>query len=134
MDIKERSAYHYCEKDMNCAESVLHGADDALGLELPDCAFRAIGAFGGGCGCGEMCGAVAASVETLGLLHIKTRAHESADVADITKDFIDRHRELYGSVLCRDLKERNWDEANGKCLSTVKNASALLEETIKKYE
>lgn len=47
MNIEELTAQYYLEKDCNCAETVLHAANDAYQLGLDDNAMKVIGGFGG---------------------------------------------------------------------------------------
>ena len=55
MTFKEAAMYYYNTFDMNCAEAILHGANDVLNLDLKDEDYKLLGAFGAGCGCGSLC-------------------------------------------------------------------------------
>ena len=133
MDLKEKAVEYY-NRDFNCAESTLQAANDTEGYGLPSCAIRAIAGFGGGCGCGELSGAVAASIEALSLKYIEEgeRSHTVPVSAEECERFISEHKERFSSVLCRDLKEKNYDAEGTKCQKTVEDTCELLAEFLAK--
>lgn len=130
MGLREKSAEYYA-KDYNCAESLLRAVDETEKLGLPECAIHAIGGFGGGCGCGEMCGAVAVGIEAISLKYINDREHTAPECRRECRRFIKEHKERYGGILCRELKPRTYS-AECKCKNTIGNTAELLEEFLKK--
>ena len=46
---------YYLENDFNCAEAMMHAANEAYQLNLSEETFHAFSGFGGGCGCGRGC-------------------------------------------------------------------------------
>ena len=117
----------YLERNMNCAEAVLHAADEAYGYHLDDACFKLIGGFGGGCSCGNLCGAVAASIAALGYETIETKANETPALGEKCKAFMETFTERYGSVLCAELKAKDYDPSM-RCYKVVQAAADLLEE------
>lgn len=59
------------DQDLNCAEKILWGANQAYGLGLDHEALKLASGFGGGMGIGSLCGAVASSVMTLSKLYVQ---------------------------------------------------------------
>ena len=47
---------YYLEQRRNCAESLLRAANEAYGLNLTEADFALLSGFGGGMGCGSVCG------------------------------------------------------------------------------
>lgn len=125
--LKDTAKAIYLERNMNCAEAVLHAADEEYGYHLNDDCFKLIGGFGGGCACGHICGAVAASIASLGYENIKTKANETPGLGDKCKLFMETFTERHGSVLCADLKAKDYDPTM-RCYKVVQAAAELLEE------
>jgi len=124
--LEELAEKYYTKYDLNCAEAVLHAADQGYGLKLSPDAYQVIGGFGGGCGCGNLCGAVAGALGAIGRLRIKSCAHQS-DVGEKCAEFLEQYKKSMGSELCSVLKPRyNIDES--RCLPVVLAAVRLLEE------
>ncbi|MBS5645718.1 MAG: C-GCAxxG-C-C family protein [Clostridiales bacterium] len=132
MNIEELTAQYYLEKDCNCAETVLHAANDAFQLGLDDNAMKMIGGFGGGCGCGHLCGAVAGAIGAIGKMRIAQQAHGS-DVGKVCAEYMQKYREKMGSTLCSELKPKyNVDET--RCLPVCLAAVRLLDEIVSKQK
>ncbi len=74
----EKIKVNFTEKNLNCAEATLAGANDSLGLGLADDAIKLVGGFGGGFGCGRLCGALAAAITVISKEMIAERAHDTA--------------------------------------------------------
>lgn len=127
--VKELAKTIYLEQNMNCAEAVLHAADKAYGWNLSADCFQLVGGFGGGCSCGNLCGAVAASIAACGRQCISTKANETPELGVKCRAFMEQFSEKYGSVKCEDLKAGNYDEAK-RCYKVVEAAAELLEEIL----
>ena len=126
MTFKEAALNYYNNFDMNCAEAVLHGANDVLGLGLKDEDYKLVGAFGSGCGCGSICGAVAAGVAVIGIMNIADKAHGS-DASKKAAKFIREIKKRHGSEQCKDLKAKYHDPAN-RCSITVSVIAEVLDD------
>ena len=117
----------YLEKDYNCAESVLRGADQAFGLKLPEAGLKLAGGFGGGFGCGHTCGALCGAIAAISACKIKSRAHEDPAFKDVCAGFTARFQAELGGLLCSELKPRYQQEGK-RCLAVVEKTMALLEQ------
>ncbi len=127
--IEELAEKYYTKFDYNCAETVLHAADEAYGLGLSEDAFKVIGGFGGGCGCGNLCGAVAGAIGAIGKIYIRTRAHDTHGIGEKCAAFLAEYKERMGSELCSVLKPKyNVDER--KCLPVILAAVRVLDEVL----
>lgn len=125
---------YYFDKGCNCAESLLHGANDYYELGLGNDTFHAIGGFGGGCCSGRMCGACAGSVAAISAKYISTRAHAEPKACDRVAAFMRAFLETLGSDICSELKEMYWDHENGRrCVKTVTLAAGVLQKQMDQY-
>ena len=125
---------YYLERGCNCAESLLHGADDYYGLGLGDDAFHAIGGFGGGCCSGRLCGACAGAVAAISKKYITTKAHTEPKACDRVAAFMRAFIETLGSDICKELKDLYWDAENGRrCTKTVTMAAEVLQKQMDQY-
>ncbi len=127
--IRDRVRTYYVEGDMNCAEAVLHAANDEYGLGISDESFKLIGGFGGGLGCGSICGALTGGIAAIGQQTIETKAHDAKMLkercAALVKDFNDR----LGTDNCEELKARYRTE-DSRCLEIVLSAADALDEIL----
>ncbi|HIT18106.1 MAG TPA: C-GCAxxG-C-C family protein [Candidatus Fimivivens faecavium] len=128
MSKREEALRRFQGGELNCAEAVLLASADITGRDPSGETMHALGAFGGGIGCGELCGAIAAAAAAVGLSYIDTHAHacprSKQAAAALTGKCI---REL-GSLRCEELKPRYFDEKL-RCTLLVEKALDLLEET-----
>ena len=133
--LKDVIMKYYYEQDMNCAESMIRGANEYYGLGLDENAFHTLGGFGGGCCSGRFCGACTGGVATVSNLYIHTRAHAEDKARAHVKDFTEAFIERLGSDICAELKEKYMDYSleRSRCHVTVEKAAVLLEEMITKF-
>lgn len=119
---------YYLENDFNCAEAMMHAANEAYQLNLSEETFHAFSGFGGGCGCGNLCGAVAAGVAVIGAVKTKTVAHETPGLSAATTAFIRKFKTAMGSEQCKMLKAKYTGE--DRCLRVVTAAASALREVL----
>ena len=127
--LKDRVPYYYNLCDCNCAETMLHCANDEWNLNLSADAYRAIAPFGGGCGCGEFCGAIAGSLAALGEMQIKNRAHVTEGFPELCDEFTRACEEALGSLQCEKLKELYRTEEE-RCIKTVLLTAEVLQQQV----
>ena len=125
--------YYDKSYDLNCAETILYGANEACGLELDKKALKTMAAFGGGMAIEETCGALTGALAVLGILYVEKRAHESDRIKELTKEYFHKFKDKLSTDNCKKLKElyRN-DEI--RCESIVMAAAEVLEEMIEREE
>lgn len=121
----------YLEKDFNCAEATLMAVNEEYNLGLDDNSIKLLGAFGGGMGCGKVCGALAAGVAAIGRMKIEERAHATALLKEQLTEYVSMFEKENGSVDCVDVKARNFIEGQ-RCLKTVLDNAEMLDAFIKK--
>ena len=86
----------------NCCQSVLMSACEEQGLSQEH-AYGLAAFFGAGMRCGEVCGAVTGGLMGLGLRF----GDENNRQCEESKKFLKAFKQKYGSLLCRELLEKN---------------------------
>jgi len=127
--IRDRVKEYYIDRNMNCAEAVLHAANDEYNLGIASDAFKLIGGFGGGMGCGHVCGALSGGIAAIGQKYIEIEAHKTTDLKEICTGFVQDFNNLFGSENCEELKAK-YKKDDVRCLDLVVQAADALEKVI----
>ena len=93
------------EQGFHCSQCVMFHTAEPLGLNK-DQALKMSGGLGGGCFRGGTCGAVAAGVLSLGLIHGYCKpgaADQNAILISKVRELEDRFIAKYGSIECKEL-------------------------------
>lgn len=123
----------FTDRDLNCAETLLHAANETQGWNLPPEALRLASGFGGGVGGQELlCGALAGGVMVLGRLFVRERAHESDRIKAIVQDYCAQFEEEMGHLDCAPLKRAHRTESDG-CRNVILASARCLDRVIEKY-
>lgn len=117
------------DKDLNCAEKILYGANWAYDLKLPAEALKLAAGFGGGMGVESVCGALTGGIMVLSHLYVKQCAHESSYIKELEGEFIKSFREEMGYDDCKCLKE-NFRNDEVKCNPVIFKAAEVLDRII----
>ena len=117
------------EHDLNCAETILWGANAVYDLGLDRNALRLAAGFGGGMGIEATCGALSGALMVLGRMFTRDRGHESPRVKELCVRFLEAYKARMGSIDCAPLKARHRSEEL-KCRTVVFQAARILEELI----
>jgi len=118
-------------KDLNCAEQILYGANEAYNLEIDKNGLKLSAAFGGGMAIEDKCGAITGAIMVLGRLYVVDRAHESDRIKNLTMEMFSTYEQQMKSIDCKPLKSmyRN-DEI--KCSKVVLAAAEILDDIIER--
>lgn len=126
----EQLALEYAKQDYNCAESILHAANEYYHLNLTDQQMKLVGGFGGGMQCGDICGTLAASISVISVRYIEIKAHEDKPrLRQLVNLLIQQFQQEMGSRRCVDIKPKYYTKEI-KCNRTIEKAAALLEKVI----
>ncbi|WP_285943197.1 C-GCAxxG-C-C family (seleno)protein, partial [Faecalibaculum rodentium] len=79
MSLVEYGEKYYREGGYNCAESVLHAANEYYGLGLHEHDMRCMAGFGGGMFVGSVCGALVGAQAALSAMIIEVKAHDQME-------------------------------------------------------
>ena len=131
--LKDLLPKYYLDRNYNCAEAILHAANEQYGLGLDEHAMKLVASFGGGIQCGNTCGAVLADAAVLSMLYVEERAHESRDIRPVCVALQRAFLQKYNSTLCKDIKLQSF-RPEYRCRMTIETACDILEETIAAYE
>ena len=116
--LKDKAYEYFITKDHNCAESALLAISEEYGLGLGPEEMKLVSAFGGGMGCGKLCGVLAGSMAALGKLAVNGRAHATENFGPLCAGLCESFHACLGSINCAELKPRyRSDEV--RCLKTV---------------
>ena len=129
----ERVMQDFTQKDLNCAESTLEGANVAFDLGLSDDDIKLIGGFGGGLGCGKLCGALAASIAAIGKVMITDRAHITPGLKEACAGFTKLFEEEFGGTECADLRARLVPPGQ-RCNMIMERNAQILEKYLKELK
>ena len=127
MTLGEIARKYYVEDKLNCAVSVLMGANEVynLGLTMNDA--KLITGFGGGIGCGNLCGALAGAVSAMGRILLPEDAMYSPELHDACAGFVTAFTEKWGTTLCAPIKEVNVTDPVNRCSKTVVETGDMLQ-------
>lgn len=126
-------ALEFHAQGYNCAQAVLMAFSEDLGLSIKD-AQRMVAAYGGGMGCGEICGTVSSALMILGMQKFNTSADSpekinlaKSDIRTESQHFMTRFKERNSSVICREILARG-----GKplCRKAISDACDILDEML----
>lgn len=121
----EEEAYDY-----NCAESLIHAANEVYGFNLNDRSMKMMAGFGGGVYHEGLCGAISGAVATLSIIYTDTVAHESEILEEVIAHFFGEFKEEFGTINCQKLKEEFRTEKEG-CKKIILAAAKILDEIVK---
>ena len=124
---------YYIKRNNNCAEAMLHIADDLCGLNLNIDAFKLVGAFGGGMGCGLACGALCGSLAALGEMYISESAHETEGFRELCAEYVESFQSIFGHTDCRVIKPKWFHEDGTRCIEIIEKNTELFERFIREH-
>ena len=114
------------DRDFNCAEKMLYGANEAYRLGLSPEALKLAAGFGGGMAIEGTCGALTGAIMVLGRLFVKDTAHESSRIKDLTKELFEEYRKAMGDIDCAPLKAKYRNDQIG-CRDVIFKAAEILD-------
>lgn len=120
---------YFIDNNYNCSETILRYANDKYGLGISGDALKLVSGFGGGCGCGKICGVLAGSVAVIGVLTVKEKSHEGTLCKTLCGEFCARFAEAFGGSDCAVLKPVYFKE-DVRCLHLIEKGAVLLDEFI----
>ncbi len=116
-------------RGFNCAQCVAYLCRDSSRIDRR-MALSAMNGFGGGLRCGEVCGALAGGVFTLGLarpFEDPADKGKREELAGLTNQLTDAFQEKYGVLSCRELTERF---GRARCEEFMDTAAILVKELL----
>lgn len=127
---EEKMLYHY-----NCAEAVLHAANEKYQLNLNKDTLNAIIPFGGGMSSRRACGILSGGLATIGVLFGGQKPYDQTKVRGIANEFVEWFVANYGSCECPYLIMMKADPSPDiKCKPIIRESCQQLEKIIAKYK
>lgn len=114
------------KEDLNCAETVLYGANQVYHLNLNPDSLKLAAAFGGGMAIESICGVLTASLMVLGKLFVPEVAHKYPEIKELSKELFDTFKKEMGDILCKPLKD-NYRTEDKKCREVILKAAEILD-------
>lgn len=133
MKLKECAMKYYFDQNYNCAETIIHAANEYYSLGLHDYDMKLVGCYGAGIQTGNTCGAFLSAAAVLSMKYIEAKAHESADIRAAAMLLTRRFNEKLTSTVCREIKPVFFNRET-RCQKTVETACDVLEEVIAEYD
>ena len=132
--LKDYMDKYYFDQNFNCAETILHAANDCYGLGLSEKEMKLVAGYGAGMQTGNVCGALLAAIGVFSMKYVEVRAHDSSDIKPAVQLLTRRFREAFGgSILCKDIKPVYFNPES-RCYQTVLNACDVIDSVISEYE
>lgn len=131
--LKDLAQDYYFAQNYNCAETILHAANDYYNLGLHDRDMILVAGFGAGMQTGNTCGTLLSAISILSMKYVEAKAHESADIREVSTLLTRKFKEKFGSTLCKEIKPKFF-APEIRCKNTVDAACDIIEEVIKEYE
>lgn len=86
----------------NCGEAIIKSVNDEKSLNIP----VSVGSgLGSGMCVGGTCGAIAGGVISIGFMKGRENPQEKNEARKLTKDFMDKLKDTYGTHICAELKK-----------------------------
>lgn len=117
------------KEDLNCAETILYGANQVYHLNLNPDSLRLAAAFGGGMAIESVCGVLTASLMVLGMLFVPDIAHKHPEIKELSKELFDTFEKEMGDILCKPLKD-NYRTEEKKCREVILKAAEILDKIV----
>ncbi|HWS30825.1 MAG TPA: C-GCAxxG-C-C family (seleno)protein [Clostridia bacterium] len=117
--------------DLNCAETILYGANAAYSMGLTKDVLRLSAGFGGGMSVEDTCGIVTGGVMVLSELFVKDHGHEGPRIKELTAEWFKRMNEVFSSTNCASLKAKYRTPERG-CGDLILNAAKILDEIVER--
>jgi len=130
MTLSERALEYFAGQKKNCAVAILLAANDHYELGLKPGDETLLIGFGGGIGCGKICGMMAASVAVLGKMY-----SDREDFKKLCQQLVRRFTSEMdcGSIDCKDLAPV-YKVAEGRCISGVEKWANAFETFLAEIE
>lgn len=122
-------AKNYYTSGLNCAAATLLAAGEIYNLNLEKSDARFITAFGGGIGCGHICGALAGAESALGMVLLPKDALGSPEFREACAGFVAKFREKWGSEMCEKARPMH-AHPETHCADLVKETGDMLQQYI----
>ncbi|MBR5341904.1 MAG: C-GCAxxG-C-C family protein [Erysipelotrichaceae bacterium] len=132
MTLEDKVRYYYIDLHYNCAEAVIHAANDYYDLDITKDDMRMLGGFGGGMYAGVVCGVLVAAVAVLSKMVVKESARQEGEtVRPVINGMVRSFNQELEGLSCKELRPKYYTKEDS-CLKTVLLGTKVLEEAVEK--
>lgn len=131
--LKDVAHKFYFDQNYNCAETIIRAANEYYDLQLHDRDMILLAGFGAGMQTGNTCGTLLSAISVVSMKYVEAKAHESANIHDITVLLTRKFNEKFESTLCKEIKPKFFSPEI-RCKNTVDAACDILEEVLEQYQ
>ena len=85
--LKEQAARWYLN-GYNCAECIIHAANEQWQLGMSEADMRMVSGFGCGMQCGDVCGALSAAICVISRMTVRDKAHDCPALQPLVQQMI----------------------------------------------
>lgn len=129
-ELKDYVEYYYTEENYNCAEAIIHGANECYGLNISSEDMKMFGGYGAGVYAGLVCGALLAGAAILSKMVVVNKAREEGDqVRPVINGFVKNFHSILEGTSCKELRPKYYTPEKS-CLKTVMLACEALEKSV----
>lgn len=134
MTLSEVIEKYYVNQNYNCAENLLHAANEYYDLQISEADMKMMAGFGGGMFIGSTCGAMVGCIAALSKMVIHTKAHEELDtIRPLIQAYQRNFKQILGATQCVELKPK-YNTTAKRCLPTCLMAGQALEKTLEEIK
>ena len=119
-------------EDLNCAEQILHGANDVYQLGLDKKCLQLAGGFGGGMAVEDACGVVTGACMVFSAVYIEERARVTPELKPVISEYIRRFEQELGTINCARLKDRHCREPEF-CRPIISKGAEILDQVLQEH-
>ena len=125
--LKEQAARWYLN-GYNCAECIIHAANEQWQLGMSEADMRMVSGFGGGMQCGDVCGALSAAICVISRMTVRDKAHDCPALQPLVQQMI---ADVDGMVSSSEKSVRDaLDKINRIDIDTLNQAIQNLNDTV----
>ena len=133
-EFQELVSHYYRDENYNCAETIIHAANEYYHLDIKAEDMKLFGGFGGGMFSGMTCGALIAGVAVISGMTVQRSAKEEKETIRPKIQLLVRtFREHLDGLTCVELKPKYHTKEEG-CYKTILLGAQALEMTIDKIK
>ena len=126
--------HYYFDENYNCAETIIHAANDYYHLNVTEEDMKLFGGFGGGMFSGAVCGALVGSVAVISKMIVERSAKQEKEyVRPKIQLMVRTFKNHLDGLSCVELKPKYHTKEEG-CYKTILLGAQALEMTVNKLK
>lgn len=125
--LRDKIKKYFLDENKNCAESMLYAANEEYGLNMSESELALIKGFGGGMGCGNICGAASGSIAALSKMFCANMEKEA--IHELIGGYLSAFESRFGSKLCSELTPK-YKKEDVRCYELLMMNADLVDEIV----